>query len=161
MTRRIHPRSVGLALTLAVAPAFLGAEGPVDLEKEKAALIRTDTEFSDAAQKIGVGAAFEKYADANATMLPAGEHAVQGIDGVRKEFSDYPKGATLVWKPYAAEVARSGDLGYTLGTYESRGPSPDGKMVTRYGKYCSVWKKQKDGNWKWVVDVGTPSPEPK
>jgi ketosteroid isomerase-like protein len=86
---------------------------------------------------------------------------VTGLDGVKDQFSDYPKGATLVWKPVKAEVSQSGDLGYTIGTYESRGPGPDGRFVTRYGKYCSVWKKQKDGAWKWVVDVGTPSAPPK
>jgi ketosteroid isomerase-like protein len=149
--------TLGLAVTLA---AGAGAQPSNDMAKEKAALMRTDTEFSDAAQKIGVGEAFVRYADESATMLPAGENPVKGLAGVRKQFADFPKGATLVWKPYEADVARSGDLGYTLGTYQSRGTGPDGKPVTRYGKYCSVWKKQKDGSWKWVVDVGTPSPEP-
>jgi ketosteroid isomerase-like protein len=151
------------AVALAAAGLGLSAavSGEVDLEKEKAAMMRTDQEFSDAAQKIGVGEAFVRYADAGATMLPPGEHAVTGLDGVRKQFAEFPKGATLVWKPFQADVASSGDLGYTLGTYESRGTDKDGKPVTRYGKYCSVWKKQKDGTWKWVVDVGTPSPGPK
>ena len=140
--------------------ATAGAQDPKDLDQEKAALMRTDTEFSDAAQKIGVGEAFLRYADEFATMLPPGKKAVMGFDGIKAEFADFPKGATLVWKPVLVQVARSADLGYTLGTYEWRGPGPDGKTVTRYGKYCSVWKKQKDGTWKWVVDVGTPSPEP-
>jgi ketosteroid isomerase-like protein len=149
-----------LVLALCVLPtASPGAEA-ADVEKEQAALIRTDTEFSDAAQKIGVGEAFVRFADAGATMLPPGQNVVRGIEAVRKQFADYPKGATLVWKPYAADVARSGDLGYTLGTYEARGPDAEGKTVTRYGKYCSIWKKQPDGRWKWVVDVGTPSPAP-
>ena len=102
-----------------------------------------------------------RYADAEATMLPSGQHAVTGREEIRKQFADDPRGATLVWKPFRAEVSVSGDLGYTLGTYESRAAGADGKIVTRYGKYCSVWKRQKDGSWKWVVDVGTPSPEPK
>jgi ketosteroid isomerase-like protein len=148
--------AIVLGLPLALAPAPPGA----DRDREKEALIRTDTEFSEAAQKIGVGEAFARFADDGATMLPAGQHAVRGLDAVRKQFADFPKGATLVWKPYAAEVDRCGELGYTLGTYESRGPDAQGQPVTRYGKYCSVWKKQADGRWKWVVDVGTPSPSP-
>ena len=155
------PFRLAVLLLLAGAMPAAGREnGPIDVEEEKAAILRTDAEFSDAAQKVGVGEAFVRFADENATMLPAGEPPVRGIEGVRKQFEGFPKGATLVWKPYAAEVARSGDLGYTLGTYESRGPDKEGKLVTRYGKYCSVWKKQKDGGWKWVVDVGTPSPAP-
>jgi ketosteroid isomerase-like protein len=153
-------RIVALVL-FALGAASYGTSSPVDVEKEKAALMRTDSEFSEAAQRLGVGEAFARYADESATMLPAGHNAVKGREEIRKQFADYPKGATLVWKPFQSDVARSGDLGYTLGTYESRGPGPDGRPVTRYGKYCSVWKKQEDGTWKWVVDVGTPSPEPK
>jgi ketosteroid isomerase-like protein len=156
----IRSAAPALAFSLLAFPAVSQGAETADIEKEKAALIRTDTEFSDAAQKIGVGEAFVRYADAGATMLPPGQNAVRGIEGVRKQFVEYPKGATLVWKPFAADVARSGDLGYTLGTYEARGPDAEGKFVTRYGKYCSVWKKQADGRWKWVVDVGTPSPPP-
>ncbi len=157
---RILSAAPALALALFGSPTASPGAEPADVEKEKAALIRTDTEFSEAAQKIGVGEAFVRFADAGATMLPPGQNAVRGIEGVRKQFAGYPKGATLVWKPFAADVARSGDLGYTLGTYEARGPDAEGKTVTRYGKYCSVWKKQPDGRWKWVVDVGTPSPAP-
>ena len=143
-----------LAGALALAPAG-GAE------KDRAALLAVDAEFSAAAQKVGMGEAFVKYADAEATMLPANENAVTGLEGIRKQFADLSPGTTLAWKPFKAEAAASGDLGYTLGTYELRSTGADGKPVVRYGKYCSVWKKQKDGSWKWVVDVGTPSPAPK
>ena len=128
--------------------------------KDKAELLRIDSEFSDAAQKIGIAAAFVKYADTEAVMLPANENDVTGADGIRKQFADLPPGTTLTWKPNKAEAAASGDLGYTLGTYVLRSKDKDGAPITRYGKYCSVWKKQTDGSWKWVVDVGTPSPAP-
>lgn len=153
-------RTLAGALAWILCSAVGAAAGAVDAEKEKAVLMRTDTEFSDAAQKVGVGEAFVRFADEDATMLPSGQNAVTGREEVHKQFADFPKGATLIWKPFKADVASSGDLGYTLGTYESRGTGADGKPATRYGKYCSVWKKQKDGSWKWVVDVGTPSPEP-
>jgi ketosteroid isomerase-like protein len=147
-----------VVMLLVGALALLPAGGA---EKDRAALLAVDAEFSDAAQKIGLGEAFAKYADAEATMLPANENAVTGAAGIRAQFADTPAGTALVWKPYKAEAAASGDLGYTLGTYELRSTGADGKPVVRYGKYCSVWKKQKDGGWKWVVDVGTPSPAPK
>lgn len=133
-----------------------GAEQAVEAE-----LLRVDAEFSEAAQKIGIGEAFVRFADAGAVMLPANENAVTGLEAVRRQFADLPPGTTLVWSPFKAEVAASGDLGYTLGTYELRGKGADGQSTIRYGKYCSVWKKHKDGRWQWVVDVGTPSPAPK
>ena len=87
---------IGGVVVLAAAGLGLGvpARGEVNLEKEKAAMMRTDQEFSDAAQKIGVGEAFVRYADAGATMLPPGEHAVTGLDGVRKQFAD---AGVIIW----------------------------------------------------------------
>jgi ketosteroid isomerase-like protein len=154
-----------LLLGLAVASAAGARPGPdapaPDLEAERAALLRTDAEFSDAAQRMPIGEAFARYADANATMLPAGAEPVTGLDAIRGQFADAPPGTSLAWKPFAAEVSRCADLGYTLGRYEYRAPGPDGKTAVRHGKYCSVWKKQRDGSWKWIVDVGNASPEPK
>jgi ketosteroid isomerase-like protein len=33
--------------------------------------------------------------------------------------------------------------------------------VAGYGKYTSIWKKQEDGQWKVLVDMGNDSPDPK
>jgi ketosteroid isomerase-like protein len=142
-------------------PMIASAQLPGGSEAGRAALSAVDAEFSAAAQKIGIAEAFVRYADPGATMLPPGEDAVTGAGPIRAQFAGMPAGTTLAWKPFKAEVAASGDLGYTLGTYEMRSTDAEGKPVVRYGKYCSVWKKQKDGSWKWVVDVGTPSPPPK
>ena len=156
---RIRLRLAAVA-ALGLAPALAAGQAP-PAERAKAELLRTDAEFSETAQKLGIAEAFVKYADPDATMLPANEHAVTGADGIRKQFAGLRAGTTLEWKPSRAEAAASGDLGYTLGTYELRSTGDDGSPVVRYGKYCSVWKKQRDGRWKWVVDVGTPSPPPK
>jgi ketosteroid isomerase-like protein len=145
-----------VAAGLFVASVALAAPAP----DEKAALIRIDEQFSADAQRMGVAEAFARYAAPDARMLPQGSDVVSGLDGVRKQMSGFPKGATLAWKPFHADVAASGDLGYTLGTYELRAKDGSGQATVAYGKYCSIWKKQPDGSWKWVVDVGTSSPEP-
>jgi ketosteroid isomerase-like protein len=51
------------------------------------------------------------------------------------------------------EVARSSDLAYATGTYESSMKDSRGKLVTDHGKYVEVWKKQADGKWKTVADI--------
>ena len=57
------------------------------------------------------------------------------------------------WKATKAEVARSGDVGYTTGTYEINETDASGKLKTDKGKYLAVWKKQADGSWKCVADM--------
>ena len=140
-----------LAASLALAQA---------VQADKSALLKIDEQFSADAQKVGVAEAFARYAAPDARMLPAGKDVVSGLDAVKSQMAGFPKGATLAWKPFHADIAASGDLGYTLGTYELRAKDEAGKATVAYGKYCSVWKKQPDGSWKWVVDVGTSSPEP-
>jgi ketosteroid isomerase-like protein len=146
-----------LRAVLAVV-AWLPAGVSSGAQSAEEELLRTDAEFSRYAQVQGIGEAFVRYADAAATMMPAGQHPVTGAEAIRAQFADLPVGARLTWKPFRAEA--SGDLGYTLGSYEYRAPDKDGNPTVRYGKYCSVWKKQKDGNWKWVVDIGNGSPAP-
>jgi ketosteroid isomerase-like protein len=73
----------------------------------------------------------------------------------------WPEGTTLTWTPIKAEMAASGDLGYTYGTYVYTAKNKEGKVVVNYGKYTSIWKKQKDGRWKVMVDMGNSSPDPK
>jgi len=152
--------SLATTLVLLTAACALTPGSPANLEAAKTALIQTDKDFSKMAQERGIGEAFVAYAAADATMMPANQATVTGREGVRRQFADLTEGTRLIWEPFRADVARSGDLGYTLGNYEFHAKGPDGKDVTRYGKYCSVWKRQPDGSWRWVVDIGNASPGP-
>jgi ketosteroid isomerase-like protein len=67
---------------------------------------------------------------------------------------------SLTWEPSRIEMATSGDLGYTYGRYESKGKRPDGQVVTHKGCYVTIWRKEKDGAWRVVLDIGSPDPPP-
>jgi ketosteroid isomerase-like protein len=158
------PRRSFLSLAaLSIALSALHARQPVanspSLEDERAALMRTDKEFSKRSAEKGMSAAFLEYLGENAVMLPSGGTIIEGTEKIRKLLGEPTSGSVLVWKPFHAEVAASRDLGYTYGTYESHFVDEAGKPAVRYGKYVSVWRKQQ-GKWKWVVDVGNASPPP-
>jgi ketosteroid isomerase-like protein len=96
------------------------------------------------------------------------EDGIEVVDGggfktkdAMREEKPWPEGTTLTWTPIKAEMSTSGDLGYTYGNYVFTATNKDGKPVQNYGKYTSIWKKQKDGQWKVVVDMGNSSPDPK
>jgi ketosteroid isomerase-like protein len=59
----------------------------------------------------------------------------------------------LSWHADKAGVARSGELGYTSGTYEVSFSEAPGKPGMDRGKYLTVWKKQADGAWKVLFDI--------
>ena len=60
---------------------------------------------------------------------------------------------TIGWQPAKVEVARSRDLAYVRGTYEAAWKDAIGKSVSDRGKYLEVWKKQRNGDWKCIVDT--------
>lgn len=60
------------------------------------------------------------------------------------------------WTTTASEVSRSGDLGYSYGTYELK----TADAVSERGNYLRIWKS-KSGKWKVVVDVANPLPSEK
>lgn len=128
-----------------------------NLNKEEARLFQTEIEFAKLSQIKGVSAAFSAYFAEDSILLPHNGNPVSGKDAIVKYLGD---GFTLAWKPLRAEVAKSGDIGYTYGTAETRWIDKDGKPQVRYGKYMSVWRKQPDGAWKVIVDMGNDSPAP-
>ena len=62
----------------------------------------------------------------------------------------------ISWTVKQAEVAQSGDLGFTRGTYEDSYTDASGKAMPDNGKYVTIWKRQADGTWKFVLDGGNP-----
>lgn len=126
---------------------------------EAAALYGVDLQFSAQAQTLGVAEAFRQFLADRAILLPNGELPVVGLDAIYQH-QQAAAGVQLSWKPVAAEVARSGDLGFTWGFYEVRLVEPDGTVQTGHGKYTTIWAKQPDGQWKVILDTGNPGPPP-
>ena len=65
-----------------------------------------------------------------------------------------PGRPSFQWEPRTGDVAASGDLGYLTGPV--RAPQPDGGV--RHGCYFSVWKRQADGTFKVILDIGIQPP---
>lgn len=114
-------------------------------------LLDVDKAFSDMSEAKGMKNAFIEFIDSNGVLLRPNHFPIVGADAIdyliQQNDSDY----ILTWKPRYAEAAASGELGYTFGVYELRLRSKD---TILYGSYVSIWKKQKDGKWKFVLDTG-------
>jgi len=92
--------------------------------------------------------------------MNGGMDFISGDGAVAEYLSTWPDGIRLSWEPVAAMISESGDLGFTRGTYVSVTNDEDGNDVMHYGKYTSIWQRQDDGSWKFVLDGGNPSPAP-
>jgi ketosteroid isomerase-like protein len=132
-------------------------------KKEKSApdserLVQLEAQFAADVAQHGHDAFLTHFADDGVEVVDGG--GFDNLEAMRKQ-PPWPEGTSLTWTPVKAEMAASGDLGYTYGTYVFTAKNKEGKLVPSYGKYTSIWRKQKDGQWKVVVDMGNSSPEPK
>ncbi|HRE41370.1 MAG TPA: hypothetical protein PLG90_08535 [Ignavibacteria bacterium] len=125
-------------------------------------MIQTDKEFSRMSEEKGFPEAFIHYADENVIKMNPGSPAIIGIDELKKVYSEpLPNDKIkLKWEPYKAEISTSGDLGFTFGNWEMNTLTKTGADTVIYGVYVSIWKKQKDGSWKYILDGGNTTPKP-
>jgi hypothetical protein len=73
----------------------------------------------------------------------------------KREAPPQPAGFQLLWEPRLGDIASSGDLGYLTGPAEYVNPG----KPSAYTCYFSVWKRQPDGEYRVILDVGIPTPE--
>ena len=147
---------IAFAVLAAIWPALSFAQNQPS--KGSDLLIKLEADFAKAVAEHG-RAAFVTYFAEDGVELEDG-----GGVTTREEMKKQPawaEGTSLTWTPVRADMAASGDLGFTYGNYVFKSKNKEGQIVTNYGKYVSVWKKQSDGSWKVVVDMGNSSPEPK
>jgi ketosteroid isomerase-like protein len=62
-------------------------------------------------------------------------------------------GFSISWKTTTVAVSSSGDIAYTTGTNRVAFSAPDGRQVTVEGKAVEVWRRERDGAWKCVIDI--------
>lgn len=148
---------------VAVALLFLVSAFAIpSLAQEKAPqgadlLRKLEADFAKAVAERGHDAFVSYFAEDGVELEDGG--GIKTKSDMRQEAA-WPADLSLAWAPVKAEMAASGDMGYTYGNYVLKSKDRDGKAVTRYGKYTSIWKKQKDSSWKVVLDMGNPSPDP-
>jgi uncharacterized protein (TIGR02246 family) len=106
------------------------------------------------------------YAD-DAVLMTPGSEATTGKDAIASSLKGMTKDPafSLQFKTSKVDVAKSGDVGYSWGTYQMTMSNPAGKgTLNDHGTYVTVYRKQADGSWKAVEDIATsavPPPAPK
>jgi ketosteroid isomerase-like protein len=147
-------------ICLMAAGIFLAAgsnagTGQTDRDKTLASLIEAERSFSRTSEEKGIREAFLTFLAEKAIVFRPGP--VEGRPVYEKMSPDDP--AVLTWAPEVAEVSASGEFGYTSGPYQvssARGVEP-----ASFGHYVSIWKKQADGTWKVLLDIGVQHDRPK
>lgn len=139
--------TVGLAWLLARTASAQST--PTTVEVDYLSLVNAERTFAAYTEQEGIKAGFFRFLAPTALVI------------VQKKFASgkplYEKSAfipgCLSWWPVYADIAASGDFGYTTGPFEVR---PKGKTDTpvAFGHFTTVWQKNSSGVWEVLIDVG-------
>jgi ketosteroid isomerase-like protein len=157
---RLRLAALGATLLLAcqqtpVPPAGLS-------ETDKAAIMAQRAAFVQALNAGDAAKAVEIFAP-DAVVLMGNAPAIHGMAAITAFYAGLPPLGDF--KVYGEEFESGGDLVVIRGA-ESATHMPPGATVaiTDTGKYVEVWKKQADGTWKLLWDIGNsdraPAPPP-
>lgn len=150
---KLSPRISFLALFLLAAPLVSAA---VDKDRLKAELAGMENAFCAMAKERGILAAFEHFAAPDVAFIDTDPRQYRGLEAVRKRLGPDRPGTSLTWSALFTDVSDDGTLGYNYGRYEFRGPGADGHEAVHTGFFLTIWKRQPDGSWRFVMDNGAP-----
>jgi ketosteroid isomerase-like protein len=144
-----------LAAAMMAMALLAGCKGG---HSSRQALLDADLRFARETSAKGLEG-WLNFFDEEATIFPESGPMITGLPAIRAYYArtGFDPGG-LSWKPDHADVAASGDLGYTYGTWTFYGPREKGAPVLGRGKYVTIWHKRPDGSWKVIADIGNSEP---
>lgn len=138
-------RAAGFAGLCVAVIAAIACAPPA--AQESSTLAAMDETWEQAYMSGDPAAVASIYSD-DARLFPPNGEMTQGKEAVEAVFGEM-MAAGLGIDLQTLEAMESGDLGYSVGTYELTGP--DGNVVDR-GKYMDIFRKV-GGEWKMTNDI--------
>lgn len=134
-----------LVLAALLASSAAAAAPPADV----AEVVAAERAFARMAATDGVNSAFLHYSAPDGLVFQPGPKLARAALA-----ADPIPAIKLDWWPAYAGIAASGDLGFTTGPYIVGDGARKG-----HGWYFTIWRRQGDGSWRWVIDHGPPTRE--
>jgi ketosteroid isomerase-like protein len=154
VTGGVEMKTIAFLLLTSVALALTGTAQEANLARDLQDLVDTERAFARTATEKGVRDSFLAFIADDGILYRPGP-----VNG-KKWLTDRPaRPGLLTWEPVFAEISASGDLGITTGPWEFRPNGPE-DIPVGFGQFASVWRKQSDGKWKFVNDIGIDHQKP-
>lgn len=149
----VYPTAFPKPLRVATVQHTTGTSKTNSPNARDMSLLSAEKIFAEASAKNGMVAAYQGVADENVALFRIDQHPMHGKNNITQAL--FEKNATVTWETLGSDVAESGDIGYTFGSYSF---VTNGKTQIA-GYYQRTWKKTADASWKLVVDVTNPLPQ--
>lgn len=136
-----------LSLCFSATPTLAQNRAPARGYANPSAVVAAEIAFAKLAQDKGQWTAFRSTATKDAIMF------VPQIVAAQAWLKGKPDPArSVTWQPHQVWSSCDGSLAVTRGAWQGEGGTA--------GYFTTVWQQQKDGRYKWVVDMGEPLPMP-
>ncbi len=129
---------------------------PANREAAVAQLIDADTRYLETVAERGIAEAYRQHLAPEAIQMLSGYPPIEGRSNIYANFSGLDAegdAVSLDWELEGVDVAASGELGYTWGTYYYVGPDSDGETGAIEGNYVNIWRKSAAGQWQVILDI--------
>jgi ketosteroid isomerase-like protein len=135
--------------------ALLASTAAVAGSKED--MMAADRAFAAMSLEKGAHAAFLAYMTDDVRLFDGEHPPIIGKAAVVDYYAKNPeaKGSKLDWSPVEGEASAAGDLGYTHGRWIFTAKKPDGSEMKITGYYMTGWRRQTDGQYKFMLDIGS------
>ena len=129
------------------------------LAEAKLAIDKGNAQWAEAWEKNKPELVVELFAEDGKLLLSSGK-VIKGHDQLLALYKNAMKGIGTDIKNIKVSVTTinawlDGDMVFETGKYVYDYVE-NGKPVIEAGKYVTIWKKQKDGNWRLMMDMGVP-----
>jgi ketosteroid isomerase-like protein len=135
---------------------FLFISGDDTLDRSLDQVIASERAFSQRCGEVGIRASFLEFFDDSCIAFKPEPFVYASFVKTLPPQSN-PKAISLRWESQFAGIAASGDLGFSSGP-SIRKNTTDTSAPVVFGQFFSLWKKQQNGSWKVVVDIGIQTP---
>ena len=138
---------------LLASSAFAGARAAEPSITDQ--LMAVDNAFAAYSREHGAAEAFRAFMDPKDSREFGGGDPVRGAEAIyQAQGGDKPAAAKLTWTASEAFASKAGDMGVTWGRWIDTPNDPSKKPIT--GRYVTVWRKDAEGHWKGLIDIGNP-----
>lgn len=126
---------------------MITGDAPLSRPSDPSELLTVEKNFSQMSLERGMKKAFLHYMAKDGVILRSNENPITEADAIEYLTQVDDTGFKITWNPQRAQIAASGDLGFTYGVFDI-----EVENQTIRGTYVNIWKKQ-NGEWKFALNT--------
>lgn len=140
--------------------ASVSTPATVDLDAEKAAVLKRDQEWHAAVEAKKDAAYIASFFTSDGIMFGSGQGTSVGRAALTETVQALLSGPDFHddWKWAHVELSADGKLAWLVGNTNITINDAAGRPVTTSARLLNVWRKEADGVWRCAVDVWVDEP---